>query len=45
MPVTLGSNGIEKIYELKLNADETAMLNKSAKSVEELIGVLKQKTA
>src|SRR3954447_17193410 len=30
VPVKLGSNGIEKIYELKLNGEEMAMLKKSA---------------
>jgi len=44
VPVKLGSNGVEKIYELKLNAEERAQLDKSAASVKELIDVLKQKT-
>jgi len=43
VPVKLGSNGIEKIYELKLNDEETAMLKKSAAAVEELASVIKQK--
>jgi len=43
VPVKLGSNGIEKIYELKLNSEETAMLKKSAAAVEELVSVIKQK--
>ena len=43
VPVKLGANGIEKIYEIKLQADERAQLDKSAKAVEELIGVIKQK--
>jgi malate dehydrogenase len=43
VPVKLGSNGIEKIYELKLNGEEMAMLKKSAAAVEELVGVIKQK--
>ncbi len=43
VPVKLGSNGIEKIYELKLTAEEKSQLDKSAKAVEELIGVIKQK--
>jgi malate dehydrogenase len=43
VPVKLGSNGIEKIYEIKLTAEEKAQLDKSAKAVEELIGVIKQK--
>jgi malate dehydrogenase len=43
VPVKLGSNGIEKIYELKLTDDEKAMLDKSAKAVEELVSIIKQK--
>ncbi len=43
VPVKLGSNGIEKIYELKLTDEEQAMLAKSAKAVEELVSVMKQK--
>jgi len=45
VPVKLGSRGIEKIYEIKLNADEQAALNKSAAAVQELIEVLKPKLA
>jgi malate dehydrogenase len=40
VPVKLGRNGIEEIIELKLNEDETALLNGSAKSVREVMGVL-----
>lgn len=43
VPVKLGSKGVEKIYEVKLNEAEKAMLDKSAKAVEELVTVLKQK--
>jgi malate dehydrogenase len=43
VPVKLGSNGIEKIYELKLLPAEKAQLDKSAAAVEELVGVIKQK--
>ena len=43
VPVKLGSRGIEKIYQLKLNADEHAALQKSAGAVKELVDVLKQK--
>ncbi|MEO8660221.1 MAG: malate dehydrogenase [Bryobacteraceae bacterium] len=45
VPVKLGSNGIEKIYEIKLTDDEQAQLNKSAVSVKELVSVIQQKTA
>jgi malate dehydrogenase len=43
VPVKLGARGIEKIYELKLTADETAALKKSTAAVEELVGIIKQK--
>ena len=43
VPVKLGSDGIEKVYELSLNAEEKAALDNSAASVQELIDVLKQK--
>ena len=39
-PVVLGKNGIEKIIELQLNADEMALLNESAKAVKEVMDVL-----
>ncbi len=40
VPVKLGKNGIEEIIELKLNADEKALLNSSSKSVKEVMDVL-----
>jgi malate dehydrogenase len=40
VPVKLGANGIEKIYEIKLSAAETAMLHKSAAAVKELVDVI-----
>ena len=43
VPVKLGARGIEKIYEIKLTAEEQAMLKKSADSVQELVDVLKKK--
>jgi len=43
VPVKLGSKGIEKIYEINLTEEENAMLQKSAASVEELVGVIKTK--
>ena len=45
VPVKLGARGIEKIYEIKLLPEEQAALEKSAKSVQELIDVIKQKIA
>jgi malate dehydrogenase len=41
VPCKLGSRGLEKIYELKLDADESAALRKSADAVEELVAVLR----
>jgi malate dehydrogenase len=43
VPVKLGARGIEQIYEIKLTAEEHAMLKKSADSVQELVDVLKKK--
>src|SRR5579862_505091 len=43
VPVKLGAKGIEKIYEIQLNADESAALKKSAGSVQELVDVIKSK--
>ena len=43
VPVKLGANGIEQIYEVKLQADEKQALDKSASAVKELIDVIKQK--
>jgi malate dehydrogenase len=43
VPVKLGKEGIEKIYEIKLESAEQAALKKSADAVQELIDVIKQK--
>jgi malate dehydrogenase len=43
VPVKLGAEGIEKIYEVQLTDDEMAMLKKSAASVQEMVDVLKKK--
>ena len=43
VPVKLGAGGIEKIYQIKLTAEERAKLQKSADSVQELVNVLKSK--
>jgi malate dehydrogenase len=43
VPVKLGAGGIEKIYQIKLTADEQAKLDKSAAAVKELVDVLKSK--
>jgi len=43
VPVKLGSRGIEKVYEIKLQPDEKTALDKSAAAVKELIEVIKGK--
>lgn len=43
VPVKLGARGIEKIYEVKLDGSEKAMLDKSAASVRELVEVIRPK--
>ena len=43
VPVKLGAKGIEKIYEIKLESDEQAALEKSAAAVQELVDVIKKK--
>ncbi len=40
VPTILGGNGIEKIFELELTADEKAALDKSAESVRNVIKVI-----
>ncbi|MBK8499180.1 MAG: malate dehydrogenase [Flavobacteriales bacterium] len=39
-PVVLGRNGVERIIELKLNAEEMELLNASGKAVKEVMDVL-----
>lgn len=40
VPVVLGKSGIEKVIELKLNADEMKLVNESAAAVKEVMDVL-----
>jgi malate dehydrogenase len=40
VPVVLGKNGVEKIIELDLNADEKALMEASRKAVREVMDVL-----
>jgi len=42
VPVKLGSSGIEKILQIRLQPDEQAALQKSAAAVKELVDVIKQ---
>jgi malate dehydrogenase len=41
VPCKLGAAGIEKVYEVKLTAEERAALHKSAEAVRELVNVIK----
>jgi len=43
VPVKLGAQGIEKVYEVQLTDEEKASMAKSAASVQEMVDVLKQK--
>jgi malate dehydrogenase len=43
VPVKLGAEGIEKVYEAKLTPDELAALLKSASAVQELVDVMAAK--
>ena len=40
VPAVLGSGGVEKVIEMQLNDEEKAMLDKSAKAVADVVGVL-----
>jgi malate dehydrogenase len=40
VPVILGKNGVEKVIELQLNADEKALMQASRKAVKEVMSVL-----
>ncbi len=41
VPCVIGAGGVEKILQLKLNAEEQAMMDKSVKAVRELVGSMK----
>ncbi len=41
VPAQLGAKGVEKIWEIKLTAEESTALHKSAAAVKELVDVLK----
>lgn len=41
VPVVIGAGGAERILELKLNAEEQAMMDKSVKAVKDLVGSMK----
>ncbi len=45
VPVKLGAGGVEKVFELKLTAEELAALQKSAGAVKELVDVMEPKLA
>ena len=42
VPVIIGAGGVEKVVKIALSADETAMLEKSAAAVKELIEASKK---
>jgi malate dehydrogenase len=41
LPTVLGSNGVEKVIEVQLDAEEQALMDKSADSVRKTIETLK----
>jgi malate dehydrogenase len=41
VPVVIGAGGAERILQLKLNAEEQAMMDKSVKAVKDLVGSMK----
>jgi len=43
VPVKLGAQGIEQVFEIQLTAEEEAALGKSAGAVEELVAVMQPK--
>ena len=43
VPVKLGASGIEKVYQIKLSAEEQAMLDKSVAAVKELVEMLQKR--
>ncbi|MFN7921460.1 MAG: malate dehydrogenase [Bryobacteraceae bacterium] len=45
VPVKLGANGIEKIFEIALTAEEKAQLDKSAAAVKELVDALEKRAS
>ncbi len=42
VPVVIGAGGVERILQIELNAEEKAMLEKSAKSVQGIVDVVKK---
>jgi len=41
VPTLIGGNGIEKVFELELTADEKATLDKSAEAVDSVIKLVR----
>jgi malate dehydrogenase len=41
VPCVIGANGLEKVLEFKLDAEEQAMMDKSVKAVKDLVATLK----
>jgi malate dehydrogenase len=44
VPVVIGAGGVEKILDIELNAEEKAMLAKSADSVQKVVDIVKAKS-
>jgi malate dehydrogenase len=42
VPVVIGNGGVEKVVELELSAEQSAMLAKSAESVQTVVDVVKR---
>jgi malate dehydrogenase len=42
VPVIIGAKGVERIVQIPLTAEEKAMLDKSAKSVQSVVDVVKK---
>jgi len=45
VPTLIGANGVEKIITIELNSEEKKLIERSAKSVKDLLGTLKTLTA
>ncbi|QDU71971.1 malate dehydrogenase [Mucisphaera calidilacus] len=42
VPTLLGANGVEKVIDLDLNADEKALMDESASHVKDLVGIVQK---
>jgi malate dehydrogenase len=44
VPVVIGAEGVEQIIQIELDAEEKAMLAKSAESVQKVVDLVKKKS-